>query len=91
MLNPSKPFIHTDAWNMKFEPTVEEDENEVEYENQFAAFQEKYYDPQYMNGAIAICNFGCAVSLNLIVMVRNMEIYGLMTGQVTMESTLPMN
>ncbi len=73
LLNPSKPFIHTDAWNMKFEPTVEEDENEVEYENQFAAFQEKYYDPQYMNGAIAICNFGCAVSLNLIV---NGEEYG---------------
>jgi hypothetical protein len=67
LLNPSRPFLHTDAWNMNFEATVDEDENEEAYNRQFEAFQEKYFDPQYMNGAIGICNFGCAVSLNLIV------------------------
>ena len=67
LLNPSAPFIHTNAWNMNFQPTVDEDENEDEYEKQFEAFQEEYYDPKHMTGAIAICNFGCAVSLNLVV------------------------
>lgn len=73
LLNPSIPFPHTDSWNMEFKSTVDEDENEEEYEKQFEAFQEKYYDPKYMTGAIAICNFGCAVSLNLVV---NGEEYG---------------
>ena len=67
LLSPSKPFIHTDAWNLVFEPSVDENENEEEYEKQFEVFQREYFDPKHMNGAIAICNFGCAVSLNLIV------------------------
>jgi len=73
VLNPSKPFVHTAAWNMKFEATVDHDENEKEYESQLEAFEEKYFDPQHINGAIAICNFGCAIRINLIV---NGEEYG---------------
>ena len=73
LLNPSTPFPHTESWNMKFQSTVDEDENEEEYEKQYETFQDEYYDPKYMTGVIAICNFGCAVSLNLVV---NGEEYG---------------
>lgn len=67
LLDPSKPFPHTEPWNMDFHPTVDEDEDEEEYQRQFEAFQDKYYDKEHMNGAIAVCNYGCAVSLNLVV------------------------
>ena len=66
LLNPSKPFLHTEPWNLKFKPTVEE-ENEEEYQDQLSTHEEKYYDPEQMNGVLAICNYGCAVSLNLVV------------------------
>ena len=73
LLTPSKPFMHSKAWNMKFEPSVDEDEDEMEYQKQYEEFHDMYYDNMYMNGAIAICNYGCAVSLNLVV---NGEEYG---------------
>lgn len=65
LLNPSKPFLHTQPWNLDFKPTVQEDEEE--YEKQLEDFQEKYYDNEHMSGVIAICNYGCGISLNLIV------------------------
>ncbi|SEW57475.1 SMI1/KNR4 family protein [Chitinophaga arvensicola] len=67
LLNPSKPFLHTEAWNQTFEPTVDAEENEEEYQKQRIQFEEKYFDKQQMNGVIAICNFGCAVRINLVV------------------------
>lgn len=67
LLNPSKPFTHTEPWNLEFQTTVDEDEDEDEYEKQRQAFEEVYYDKEQMNGVIAICNYGCAVSLNLVV------------------------
>lgn len=67
LLNPARPFLHTEPWNLTFEPTVDEDENEKEYERQLEAFEELYFDREQMNGVIAICNYGCAVSLNLVV------------------------
>ncbi|MCG2616756.1 SMI1/KNR4 family protein [Terrimonas sp. NA20] len=67
LLNPGKPFVHTEPWNLTFEPSVDEDEYEEEYENEQAAFEEKYFNIEHMNGVVAICNFGCAISLNLVV------------------------
>jgi hypothetical protein len=67
LLNPSKSFPHSEAWNMKFTPTVDEDENEEEYERQYEEFTRKYYAKEQLTGVIAISNFGCAVSLNLVV------------------------
>ena len=72
-LNPSQPFLHTEPWNLQFQTTVDEDEDEEEYEKQQQAFEELYYDKEQMNGVIAICNYGCGVSLNLVV---NGEEYG---------------
>jgi len=67
LLNPSKPFLHTQPWNLEFQPTVSEEENEEEYEKEWEKFQNKYYDDEYINGVIAICNYGCGVRLNLVV------------------------
>jgi hypothetical protein len=67
LLNPSKPFLHTQPWNLEFQPTAQEDKDEEEYEKQRQTFEEVYFDKEQMNGVIAICNYGCSVSLNLVV------------------------
>jgi hypothetical protein len=71
LLTPSKPFSHTSAWNQKFEPGVEDKKGE--YENELNNFEKEYFDNKHMNGVIAICNYGCGVSINLVV---NGEEYG---------------
>jgi len=65
LLNPGQPFLHTESWNMIFESSVDEEEDE--YENEREKFEEKYFDKEHMNGVLAICNYGCAISLNLVV------------------------
>lgn len=67
LLNPSKPFLHTEPWNLEFSTTIDEEDNEEEHEKEYTKFEEQYFDKEQMNGVIAICNFGCAVSLNLVV------------------------
>ena len=67
LLNPSKPFLHTEPWNLKFATKIDEEDKEFEYEKEYSKFGEQYFDKVQMNGVIAICNYGCAVSLNLIV------------------------
>jgi hypothetical protein len=67
LLNPTKPFLLLDAWNLEFEPTVHEEDDEQEYEKQYEDFSNLYFDNQLMNGVIAICNYGCGISLNLVV------------------------
>lgn len=68
LLNPSKPFPHTKPWNEEFVSTVNEEDNEEEYERQYFEFNKNL-----MNGVLAISNFGCGISLNLVV---NGEEYG---------------
>lgn len=67
LLDPGKPFLHTEPWNMEFMPTVDEETNETEYWREFSVFEEKYFAKEQMNGVIAICNCGCAINLNLVV------------------------
>ena len=67
LLNPSEPFPHQEPWNLEFKPTVSE-KNKEEYEKQYFEFSK-----DLMNGVIAICNYGCGISLNLVV---NGEEYG---------------
>jgi hypothetical protein len=59
-LNPSKPFLLSEKWNMKFTGDYD---NEQEYH----AFEEEYFKDTWVNGLLRICNFGCGVSLNLVV------------------------
>ncbi|MFN0254120.1 hypothetical protein [Pedobacter ureilyticus] len=68
LLNPSKPFPRTKPWNEEFVSTVNEEDNEEEYERQYSEFSKNL-----MNGVLAISNFGCGISLNLVV---NGEEYG---------------
>lgn len=67
LLDPGKPFLFTEPWNLEFQPTVDEDENEEQYEIERLEFDERYYDIEIRNGVLAISNFGCAISLNLVV------------------------
>ena len=67
LLNPSEPFLHTEPWNLDFTTTIDEKENEAEYEKEYSKFEEQYFAKEQMNGVIAICNYGCGVSLNLVV------------------------
>jgi hypothetical protein len=67
LLNPSKQFLHTEPWNLDFTPTVTYEKNKEEYSRQTSDFENVYFDNEQMNGTIAICNYGCGVSLNLVV------------------------
>jgi hypothetical protein len=67
LLDPSRPFPPTEPWNLKFVPTVNEEENEQEYDRQQTDFEEIYFDDTHITGVIAICDFGCAVRINLVV------------------------
>lgn len=67
LLNPSKPFLHIEPWNLEFTTTIDEEVNEEEYEKERSKFEEEYFEKEQMNGVIAICNFGCAISINLVV------------------------
>jgi len=55
----SKPFPHKKPWNdLTGEP--EETDDEEEYEKALEAFDERYWTPDNVNGAIPICHEGCA-------------------------------
>ncbi|WP_111859617.1 SMI1/KNR4 family protein [Acinetobacter sp. CFCC 10889] len=60
LLNPHLPFPHQQAWNVMFSATCDEDDEH--YERQYFEFHS-----HQMDGCIAICNYGCGVSLNLVV------------------------
>lgn len=67
LLNPSKPFLHTEAWNMSFTPTADIEKDRQEYDKEYNYFSKFYHNKEHRNGVIAICNFGCGVSINLVV------------------------
>lgn len=67
LLNPSHPFLHTQPWNIQFEPTIEEEDDEALYDKEREAFYNTYYSNDQMNGVLAICNYGCGISINLVV------------------------
>lgn len=75
LLNPSLPFLLTEPWNLSFQPSVNEWEDEFEIERR--RFDELYFNTELRNGMLAICNYGCGVSLNLVV---NGEDYGHIWG-----------
>lgn len=58
----SKPFPQTEHWNLDFGEDT--DENEDEY---FAQKDEEYYQNKWANGLLRVSNFGCGVSMNLVV------------------------
>ncbi len=67
LLSPAEPFLYSEPWNLTFNPTVTVEEDEEEYKKQLQSFEKGYFDIKHLNGVIAICNFGCGASLNLVV------------------------
>ena len=72
----SKPFTHTEEWNLpnsfwQNEPDPEQCETEEQEDELWAAWDKeleaKYWAPHIMNGAIPICHQGCAVRTWLVV------------------------
>jgi len=62
----AKPFPHTKHWNnLSAYPNDQEDEDA--YEAELDAFDESYWNSDHVNGAIPICNQGCAYRNWLIV------------------------
>jgi hypothetical protein len=68
----AQPFPHTEPWNdLSGEPEEpemlededeedEEEEDDEEYEKALEEFEERYWSPDNVNGAIPICHEGCA-------------------------------
>ena len=65
LIDLSAPFPHTERWNMDFGPVPEEDTpEEQEY---WRKRDEEYFDDKWIKGMLRVSNFGCGVSMNLIV------------------------
>ncbi len=64
--NLSQPFPHIDEWNL---PGDVNNMSEEEYQTS----EESYFQDDVANGLLRIANFGCGVSVNLVV---NGEAYG---------------
>ncbi len=60
LVNPTLPFPLIEAWNMEFNGAPEDEEA-------YEKFSEEYFSEQWDTGILRICNFGCGVSLNLVV------------------------
>lgn len=59
LINPSLEFPLQNQWNLYFEG----ERGSAEFEQ----FEDMYFDAKWVNGLIRISNFGCGVSLNLVV------------------------
>lgn len=59
-VNPSIPFPFQEPWNMEFEGNEEDEEA-------YKKFEKEYFSEKWETGVLRICNFGCGVSLNLVV------------------------
>ncbi len=62
LLDPSKPFPFTEPWNLAFDPPAGADRQAA-----YQLFEERYSDAQWVVGLLRICNFGCGISMNLVV------------------------
>ncbi len=65
--NPSLPFPHTQEWNLEFQPTSSEEENEHQFYQELEKFEEEYFHSKHNNGVISIAHFGCGVIVYLVV------------------------
>jgi len=67
ILNLSKPFPHSTAWNLNFDSVFDVNENEAEYYLELEKFEEVYFATSLMDGSLAVCNLGCGINVHLIV------------------------
>ena len=62
LIELSKPFPHTEPWNLDF-GEIEHD-NEDEY---FELKEEEYFNEKWSYGLLRISNYGCGISANIVV------------------------
>lgn len=62
LIDLSKPFPFTKHWNVEFGEITEENYEAIEERK-----VDEYYANRFINGLLRIANFGCAVSMNLVV------------------------
>lgn len=55
--DPSQPFTFTEAWNMAPETDPERQ----------AEADKDYHDPKWVHGLLRVANYGCGISINLVV------------------------
>jgi hypothetical protein len=61
------PFPHTGPWNdLTGEPTEDDEENDDFYQR-MAAFEERYFSPRHVDGAVPVADLGCALGHWLVV------------------------
>lgn len=60
LLNPTKPFPYSSAWNIDFTDSEDDDEK-------YEKLTEEYFDDNHITGWIQVANYGCGVHLGLIV------------------------
>lgn len=56
LLDPSQPFPHTEPWNLENTSGLDH-----------AEFETEYFAPKWANGLLRIANYGCGISVNLVV------------------------
>ena len=59
LINPALEFPFSEAWNLEYW--------NIEDPQKAAATEEEYYDSKWANGLLRISNFGCGVSMNIVV------------------------
>jgi len=82
----SKPFPHITAWN-DVTGAPEETDNEEEYEAALEAFDQRYWNPDNVSGAIPICHEGCAYRDWWWLAAPKLDTYGMMRGQIKLGYT----
>lgn len=60
LVDPTVPFPFSEPWNMKFDGASEDEEA-------YEIFSAEYFSERWETGILRICNYGCGVSLNLVV------------------------
>ena len=59
LISPSKDFLLQQAWNMD----LGDEEDEEKYEQN----ETVYFDPKWADGLLRVANFGCGISVNIVV------------------------
>ncbi len=68
LIDLSKPFKFTESWNMDFDELDQMDNETEEDEEKIEEYlYENYYHNKFIDGMLRISNFGCGISINLIV------------------------
>ena len=65
-IDPGRPFPHEAAWNLDFE-NLGGSNDDVSDDDAYESLMEEYFDPRWVQGLIRIANYGCGVTLNLVV------------------------